>query len=50
MLGLYSLAGIIINNAIVLIDRIDIERRTLAPETSARDAVVRASRVDSGQF
>ncbi|WP_244534424.1 efflux RND transporter permease subunit [Halomonas caseinilytica] len=43
MLGLYSLAGIIINNAIVLIDRIDIERRTLAPETSARDAVVRAS-------
>ena len=26
ILGLYSLAGIIINNAIVLIDRIDIER------------------------
>ena len=28
MLGLYSLAGIIINNAIVLIDRIDIDRAT----------------------
>lgn len=27
MLGLFALAGIIINNAIVLIDRIDIERR-----------------------
>ena len=27
-LGIYSLAGIIINNAIVLIDRIDIERRS----------------------
>ncbi|WDE12401.1 efflux RND transporter permease subunit [Thalassomonas haliotis] len=27
-LGIYSLAGIIINNGIVLIDRIDIERRT----------------------
>lgn len=27
LLGIYSLAGIIINNAIVLIDRIDIERR-----------------------
>jgi len=25
-LGLYSLAGIIINNAIILIDRIDLER------------------------
>lgn len=28
MLGLYSLAGIIINNAIVLIDRIEIEEKT----------------------
>jgi multidrug efflux pump subunit AcrB len=27
-LGLYSLAGIIINNAIILIDRIDLERET----------------------
>ncbi|MDL4862043.1 efflux RND transporter permease subunit [Halomonas elongata] len=43
MLGLYSLAGIIINNAIVLIDRIDIERRALPPDLPARDAVVRAS-------
>jgi multidrug efflux pump subunit AcrB len=38
-LGLYSLAGIIINNAIVLIDRIDIERREGA---SDYDAVVNA--------
>ncbi|MDR5865195.1 efflux RND transporter permease subunit [Halomonas koreensis] len=41
LLGIYSLAGIIINNAIVLIDRIDIERRD--PRLSGRDAVVRAS-------
>jgi len=27
ILGLYALAGIIVNNAIVLIDRIDIERK-----------------------
>ena len=38
-LGLYSLAGIIINNAIVLIDRIDIERRDGA---SDYDAIVKA--------
>lgn len=38
-LGLYSLAGIIINNAIVLIDRIDIERRDGA---SDYDAIVNA--------
>ena len=38
-LGLYSLAGIIINNAIVLIDRIDIERREGA---SDYDAIVNA--------
>lgn len=41
-LGLYSLAGIIINNAIVLIDRIDIERKTAA---SLRDAITRACAV-----
>ncbi|WP_027967686.1 efflux RND transporter permease subunit [Halomonas halocynthiae] len=40
LLGIYSLAGIIINNAIVLIDRIDIERR----ETPGNDldAIIRA--------
>jgi multidrug efflux pump subunit AcrB len=32
ILGLYALAGIIINNAIVLIDRIDIERNELSSE------------------
>ncbi|NQZ12449.1 MAG: efflux RND transporter permease subunit, partial [Algicola sp.] len=36
-LGIYSLAGIIINNGIVLIDRIDIER---ASGKSAYDAIV----------
>ncbi|MBB3233112.1 efflux RND transporter permease subunit [Halomonas stenophila] len=41
LLGIYSLAGIIINNAIVLIDRIDIERQDSA--LSGRDAVVKAS-------
>ncbi len=41
MLGLYSLAGIIINNAIVLIDRIDIDRRD--PSLTLNDAVIRAS-------
>lgn len=40
VLGLYSLMGIIINNAIVLIDRIDIDRRT--PGIDLHDAVVRA--------
>lgn len=38
-LGFYSLAGIIINNGIVLIDRIDIERRNGA---SDYDALVKA--------
>ncbi|RTQ97801.1 efflux RND transporter permease subunit [Halomonas nitroreducens] len=41
LLGIYSLAGIIINNAIVLIDRIDIERTD--PALSGRDAVIKAS-------
>ncbi len=40
ILGLISLAGIIINNAIVLIDQIDIERETLP----LREAVVAASK------
>ncbi|MEO0459736.1 MAG: efflux RND transporter permease subunit [Myxococcota bacterium] len=39
MLGLLSLAGIIVNNGIVLIDRIDIER---AEGASTRDAIVSA--------
>lgn len=34
-LGIYSLAGIIINNAIVLIDRIDIERQEGKPDFDA---------------
>ncbi len=38
-LGIISLAGIIINNAIVLIDQIDIERTT----ADLRDAVIKAS-------
>ncbi|WP_208617506.1 efflux RND transporter permease subunit [Bradyrhizobium arachidis] len=38
-LGIISLSGIIINNAIVLIDQIDIERR----ELSLRDAIVSAA-------
>jgi multidrug efflux pump subunit AcrB len=38
-LGIISLAGIIINNAIVLIDQIDIERANL----DLRDAIVAAS-------
>ncbi|HSH49174.1 MAG TPA: efflux RND transporter permease subunit, partial [Halomonas sp.] len=41
LLGIYSLAGIIINNAIVLIDRIDIERREIP--NSDLDAIVRAA-------
>ena len=40
ILGLISLMGIIINNAIVLIDQIDIERKTL----SIDDAIVAASK------
>ena len=39
ILGMISLAGIIINNAIVLIDQIDIERRTL----DLREAVIAAA-------
>ncbi|MBF0192908.1 MAG: efflux RND transporter permease subunit [Magnetococcales bacterium] len=38
-LGLYSLAGIIINNAIVLIDRIDLERKA---GKTGYDAIVQA--------
>ena len=38
-LGIISLAGIIINNAIVLIDQIDIERKTM----DLREAIVAAS-------
>lgn len=41
ILGLFALAGIIVNNAIVLIDRIDIERSANPP--SDWDAVVTAS-------
>ncbi|MDO3383513.1 efflux RND transporter permease subunit [Gilvimarinus algae] len=41
LLGLYSLAGIIINNAIVLIDRIDIDRAN--PDYSDHEAVIKAS-------
>jgi multidrug efflux pump subunit AcrB len=40
-LGIYSLAGIIINNAIVLIDRIDIER---AAGESDYQAIINASK------
>lgn len=40
ILGVLSLAGIIINNAIVLIDRIEIERETAS---SIREAVINAS-------
>ncbi len=40
ILGLFSLAGIIVNNAIVLIDRIDIERKTSS--RSDYESVVRA--------
>lgn len=43
MLGIYSLAGIIINNAIVLIDRIDIERSELPTNGTDTDAIVAAS-------
>jgi len=37
ILGLYALAGIIINNAIVLIDRIDIERNEILEDKSEKD-------------
>lgn len=40
ILGMISLAGIIINNAIVLIDQIDIERQT----AELREAVIEASK------
>lgn len=40
-LGMYSLAGIIINNAIVLIDRIDIERKS---GVDAYQAILNASK------
>ncbi|MEM7067798.1 MAG: efflux RND transporter permease subunit [Pseudomonadota bacterium] len=40
ILGMISLAGIIINNAIVLIDQIDIERRT----QDLREAIVNAAK------
>ena len=40
ILGLFALAGIIVNNAIVLIDRIDIERKV--PEQSDWEAVINA--------
>jgi multidrug efflux pump subunit AcrB len=39
-LGVISLAGIVINNAIVLIDRIEIENKK--PESSEEDAVIQA--------
>lgn len=42
LLGLYSLAGIIINNAIVLIDRIDLNRQE-DPGIPITEAVVEAS-------
>src|SRR5436309_2106418 len=38
-LGIISLSGIIINNAIVLIDQIDVERETL----NLQDAIIAAS-------
>ena len=41
LLGLYALAGIIINNAIVLIDRIDIERASFGHEPF--EAMIRAA-------
>lgn len=41
ILGIFSLAGIIINNAIVLIDRIDIERRTT--DGTFEDAIASAA-------
>lgn len=40
ILGLYALAGILMNNAIVLIDRIDIERRSGMPPF---DAIINAA-------
>jgi len=43
-LGLISLAGIIINNAIVLIDQIDIERKTLAVADAIKAAAAKRLR------
>ncbi|MEM6856561.1 MAG: efflux RND transporter permease subunit [Pseudomonadota bacterium] len=47
ILGLFALFGILINNAIVLIDRIDIERAALDPddpdyENASREAIISA--------
>jgi len=44
LLGLISLAGIIINNAIVLIDQIDIERETKSLDSSIIDAATKRFR------
>ena len=44
LLGLISLAGIIINNAIVLIDQIDIERETKTLDQSIIDAATKRFR------
>ncbi|GGW81362.1 efflux RND transporter permease subunit [Alteromonas halophila] len=43
ILGLYALAGIIVNNAIVLIERIDAEREELGEDGDHAEAVVTAS-------
>lgn len=43
ILGILSLAGIILNNGIVLIDRIDIERREATDATGRASAIVTAS-------
>ena len=45
-LGIISLSGIIINNAIVLIDQIDIERETLPLRAGHRSGVGKASSPD----
>ncbi len=41
ILGIYALAGIVVNNAIVLIDRIDLERAL--PGADPHEAVIRAA-------
>ena len=43
ILGLYALAGIIVNNGIVLIERIDAEREELGDDGDHAEAVVSAS-------
>ena len=45
-LGVISLAGIIINNAIVLIDRIDVEQNEI--KRSMQDSVIAACLQDLG--